>query len=219
MSQPLIITLLLFAFVLPVLGAVVLRLITPRLAPVQLYGAAIVLLAVVVASVLVLARGDIPSLQIGNLSILLPVTAPDDSFLPLVPTTPAQQSPVPPILATAVPVTATAVLTATLPPLDPATNVPPTAAATQTATAEPSVVPTASLTATPAPTAVPPTAIPPTAAPAPPAARRTYTVQPGDTLLSIAKQFKTTVTAIVEANKLTPQQADALRVGQELVIP
>jgi len=219
MSQPLIITLLLFAFVLPVLGAVVLRLITPRLAPVQLYGAAIVLLAVVVASVLVLARGDIPSLQIGNLSILLPVTAPDDVFLPLVPTTPAEQSPVPPILATSAPVTATAVLTATVPPLDPATNVPPTAAATQTATAAPSVVPTASLTATPAPTAVPPTAIPPTAAPAPPAARRTYTVQPGDTLLSIAKQFKTTVTAIVEANKLTPQQADALRVGQELVIP
>ncbi|HJZ47704.1 MAG TPA: LysM domain-containing protein, partial [Roseiflexaceae bacterium] len=64
--------------------------------------------------------------------------------------------------------------------------------------------------------AVPPTAVPPTAAPA---TRRTYTVQPGDTLLSIARQFNTTVPALVKANKLTPQQADSLRVGQELVIP
>ena len=108
MPQPLIITLLLFAFVLPILGAVVLRLLTPRLAPVQLYSAAVLLLGVVIASVLVLARSDIPSLQIGNLSILLPVTAPDDSFLPLVPTTPAEQSPAAPTLATSAPVTATA---------------------------------------------------------------------------------------------------------------
>jgi LysM repeat protein len=209
MTQPLIITLLLFAFVLPILGAVVLRLLMPRLAPVQLYSAAVLLLGVVIASVLVLARSDIPNLQIGNLSILLPVTAPDDSFLSLVPTTPVDQSPAPPTLATSAPVTATV-----LPP-DTATTVPPTAASTQTATAEPTVAPTAS----PEPTAIPPTAVPPTAAPAPPAAQRTYTVQPGDTLLAIAKKFNTTVTAIVKANKLTPQQADALRVDQELVIP
>src|SRR3954462_7883901 len=98
MSLPLINTLLLCAFVLPILGAVVLRLLMPRLAPVQLYSAAALLLGVVIASVLVLARGDIPSLQIGNLSILLPVTGPDDSFLPRVPTTPAEQSPAPPTL-------------------------------------------------------------------------------------------------------------------------
>jgi len=214
MPQPLIITLLLFAFVLPILGALVLRLLGPRLAPAQLYGAAVLLMVVVVASVLVLARSDIPSLQIGNLSILLPVTAPDDSFLPLVPTSPADQSPVAPTLATSAPVTATTVLTATVLPLETATTVPPTAAATQTSTAEPTAAPTEIPTATPEPTA-----IPPTAAPAPPAAQRTYTVQPGDTLLSIAEKFNTTVTAIVKANNLTPQQADALRVGQELVIP
>ena len=214
MPQPLIITLLLFAFVLPILGAVVLRLLGPRLAPVQLYGAAVLLLGVVITSVLVLARSDIPSLQIGNLSILLPVTAPDDSFLSLVPTTSVDQQPAPPTLATSAPVTAIAVL-----PLDTATAVSPTAAATQTATAEPTAAPTAVPTATPEPTTVPPTAIPPTAAPAPPAAQRKYTVQPGDTLLAIAKKFNTTVTALVKANKLTPQQADALRVGQELVIP
>jgi LysM repeat protein len=211
MPQPLIITLLLFVFVLPVLGAVVLRILTPRLTPVQLYGAAVLLLGIVIASVLVLARSDIPSLQVGNLSILLPVTAPDGSTPRRVPTTPADQSPAPPTLATSVPVTAT------VPPLDTATTVPPTAAATQTATAAPTVEPTTTPTATPEPTAILPTAIPPTAAP--PAAQRTYTVQPGDTLLSIAEEFNTTVTAIVEANNLTPQQADALRVGQELVIP
>ena len=148
-ASTLIITLLLFAFVLPILGAVVLRLLTPRLAPVQLYSAAVLLLGVVIASVLVLARGDIPSLQIGNLSILLPVTAPDDTFLPLVPTTPVEQSPAPPTLAASAPVTATAALTATVLPLVTATTVPPTAAATQTATTEPTAEPTVAPTATP----------------------------------------------------------------------
>jgi LysM repeat protein len=231
MPQSLIITLLLFAFVLPILGAVALRLLAPRLAPVQLGSAAALLLGVVIASVLVLARSDIPSLQIGNLSILLPVTAPDDSLLPLVPTTAAEQSPV--IVATSAPVAATVTPMATVLPAVTATTIPATAAATQTATAEPTAAPTAAATAPPEPTAAPtaaatappeptaapPTTIPPTAAPAPPAAPRTYTVQPGDTLLSIAKKFNTTVTAIVKANKLTPKQADSLRVGQELVIP
>src|SRR6266498_443832 len=111
MSQTLIITLLLFALVLPILGAVVLRLLMPRLAPVQLYSAAGLLLGVVIASVLVLARSDIPSLQIGNLSILLPVTAADDSTPQLIPSTPDEQLPVPPALATSAPVSATAALT------------------------------------------------------------------------------------------------------------
>jgi LysM repeat protein len=217
MPQSLIITLLLFAFVLPILGAVALRLLAPRLAPVQLGSAAALLLGVVIASVLVLARSDIPSLQIGNLSILLPVTAPDDSLLPLVPTTAAEQSPV--IVATSAPVAATVTLMATVLPTVTATTIPPTAAATQTATIESTAAPTAAATAPPEPTTAPPTTIPPTAAPAPPAAPRIYTVQPGDTLLSIAKKFNTTVTAIVKANKLTPKQADSLRVGQELVIP
>lgn len=219
MPQPLIITLLLFVFVLPILGAVVLRLLMPRLAPMQLWVASVFLLGLVVASVLLLARSDIPSLQIGNLSILLPVTAPDDAILPLVPTTPPEQLPSAPNLGTSAPVTATAALTATVLPSETATIISPTAAITQTATAEPTAEPTAAPTATTEPTAVPPTAVPPTAAPAPPAAQRTYTVQPGDSLLSIAKQFNTTVTAIIKANNLTPQQADALRVGQKLVIP
>jgi LysM repeat protein len=214
MPQSLIIILLLFVFVLPILGAVILRLLISRLEPVQLYGAAAALLGLVIASVLVLARSDIPSLQIGNLSVLLPVTAPNSSSPQRLPNTPAEQPPALPDAATSAPVTATATLSATVLPSATATVVSPTAAATQTATA----VPTATSTATPEPTAIPPTAIPPTTAPAP-AAPRTYTVQPGDTLLSIAEEFNTTVTAIIEANNLTPQQADSLRVGQKLVIP
>jgi LysM repeat protein len=211
MPQTLIITLLLFVFVLPILGAVTLRVLTPRLAPVQLYSAAALMLGVVIASVLILARSDIPSLQLGNLSILLPVTAPNTAAAPRPPAAPAEQPPAPPDGSTSVPVTATMVLTATAQPLATATTQPPTA--TPTATTTPTAEPTLTPSATPEPTALPPTAAPPPAAP------RTYTVQPGDTLLSIAEEFNSTVTAIVEANNLTPAQADSLRVGQELVIP
>jgi LysM repeat protein len=38
-------------------------------------------------------------------------------------------------------------------------------------------------------------------------------------LRSIAAQFDVSVEALLEANDLTPEEADALRVGQELVIP
>ncbi|HLY66344.1 MAG TPA: LysM domain-containing protein [Chloroflexota bacterium] len=44
-----------------------------------------------------------------------------------------------------------------------------------------------------------------------------YTVQSGDTLLGIARQFNTTVQAIADANKMTSNAT--LRVGQKLVIP
>ena len=57
-----------------------------------------------------------------------------------------------------------------------------------------------------------------TAQPAAPAQRK-YTVEAGDTLRSIAAKFDVSVQAIIDANKLTPQEADSLRVGQELIIP
>jgi LysM repeat protein len=44
-------------------------------------------------------------------------------------------------------------------------------------------------------------------------------VAPGDSLRSIAEKFSVSVDAILQANNLTPAQGDALRVGQELVIP
>jgi LAS superfamily LD-carboxypeptidase LdcB len=47
--------------------------------------------------------------------------------------------------------------------------------------------------------------------------QQTYTVQPGDTLFSIAQQFGTTVEAIAEANGI--DDPDFITVGQELIIP
>ncbi len=46
-----------------------------------------------------------------------------------------------------------------------------------------------------------------------------YTVQPGDTLYSIARQFGVSPEAIMEANRQTLRNPDMLRVGQQLRIP
>jgi len=48
-----------------------------------------------------------------------------------------------------------------------------------------------------------------------PGARVDYTVRPGDTLYTLAKQFKTTIAKIKSANRL---EGDSLNVGQKLVI-
>lgn len=55
---------------------------------------------------------------------------------------------------------------------------------------------------------------PPDAAPA---GGTTYTVQPGDTLYTIARRFDTTIAAIVQANNLA--NPNSLSVGQQLIIP
>lgn len=47
--------------------------------------------------------------------------------------------------------------------------------------------------------------------------QRRYTVRSGDTLFEIARQFDTTVEAIVEANDI--DDPDVIDIGQELVIP
>jgi LysM repeat protein len=44
-------------------------------------------------------------------------------------------------------------------------------------------------------------------------------VQAGDTFRAIAERFNVSVAELLEANDLTPAQADSLRVGQELIIP
>ncbi|MSQ10180.1 MAG: LysM peptidoglycan-binding domain-containing protein [Dehalococcoidia bacterium] len=77
-------------------------------------------------------------------------------------------------------------------------------------------VPTASAAASPVPTATAaPTQTPaPTATPRP---GRRYIVESGDTLLSIAFQFGTTLGAITAANGITEDAL--LQIGQELVIP
>lgn len=71
--------------------------------------------------------------------------------------------------------------------------------------------------ATPTP-AVSPTEPAPTAVPEAPAeGSTTYTVQPGDTLFSLAVRYGTTVDAIVQANGLT--SASQIYAGQQLTIP
>jgi len=213
MSQSLIYILLLFALVLPVLGAILLRVLGSRLSPTQLYGAAGSIFAVVLVSVLVLARSDVPSLQIGALSVLLPVSAPEDIGVAIpVADLPTSGATLEEPTANSAPTS----LSENAPTSEAATPVP-----TESRTEAPTEAPTLAATAAPEPTLAPtiaPTAAP-TAAPPAPSEPRKYTVQPGDTLRAIAEKYNVSVTAIVDANKLTPQEADSLRVGQELVIP
>ena len=221
MSQSLVYILLLLALVLPVLGAIALRILAPRLTSTQLYSAAGGVLLIVLASVLLLERSDAPSLQIGSLSVLLPVTAPEDISVAVpvneLPTSGATleaptAAPEPALGTTNVPAVTTAPATAS-----PAVSEEPTAAATAAATAAPTETAAPTAEPTVAPTAEPTAA--PTAVPAPASEPQKYTVQAGDTLRSIAEQFNVSVTALVDANRLTPEEADSLNVGQELVIP
>jgi len=210
MSQSLVFILLMLALVLPLLGAIVLRVLAPRLTAAPLYGAAALIFSVAVVSVLMLARSNISSLQVGGLSLLLPVSGPDDQDIALPPLTdlPALDAATPTTAGSPTTASSTPALTATAGPT--VTQVPTQALPTAAATAlPPTAAPTASPTAAP-------TAAPPTAAPSGP---RSYTVQPGDTLRGIAEQFNVSVQAIIDANDLTPAQADSLRVGQVLVIP
>ncbi|MBI3761028.1 MAG: LysM peptidoglycan-binding domain-containing protein [Chloroflexi bacterium] len=50
-----------------------------------------------------------------------------------------------------------------------------------------------------------------------PATPRTYTVQPRDTLMRLAKRFGVTLNALIAANSL--RDPNLIRVGQALIIP
>jgi LysM repeat protein len=99
----------------------------------------------------------------------------------------------------------------------------PTATPTSSPTplATPSGTPRASPSPTPQPTATPVPETPaPTPAPTPvvtPVPQRTYTVEEGDTLASIAQQFGTSVAALQQANGIA--DPDEIVIGQVLVIP
>lgn len=73
--------------------------------------------------------------------------------------------------------------------------------------------------------AAPVAAAKPTAKPAvKPAAKpngkaRTHTVQSGETLFAIARKHNVSPAALMQANKLTPQTANKLRIGSSLTIP
>lgn len=234
MSQALIYTLLALALVLPFVGASVLRVFFARLSEWQVVLATTVVFGVAIASVLVLARSNADSLRIGNLTLLLPVTAPQDVEVPL-PTDLGVSPTRPPLPTARTTRTPTAAVTATI-TLTNTTALTPTVALTSTETAPAAtlaatptitpttpatltvVPPTLTLTATLTPTAV--LADTPTAAPPPPPPTpRTYTVQPGDTLRGIAAQFNVSVADLLRVNNLTAAQADSLRPGQVLTIP
>lgn len=48
---------------------------------------------------------------------------------------------------------------------------------------------------------------------------KTYTVRPGDTLNAIARRHGVTPAALMNANGMTKDQADKLRIGQNLILP
>jgi LysM repeat protein len=94
----------------------------------------------------------------------------------------------------------------------PTTSPRPTRTPIPSATPPSTPIPTIPPTPTPVPTALPTPA--PTAAPPQP---RTYVVQQGDTLASIAQQFGTTVAVIRSANGI--DDPNSILIGQVLVIP
>ncbi len=197
MPEALVYLLLFVALVLPVPGVMALRLLGRRVGerPVVLGSAAIFALAIL--SALALARSEVGLLRVGNFSLLLPGTRAIDSAA------------LPPLVASVVPVPEEVPVLPTRTPRPSATPAPP-------ATATPELSPTPAVTSTPEATA---TAEPPSATPEPPTAGRRYVVEAGDTFRAIAERFGVTVPDLLRANNLTPEQADNLRVGQELVIP
>ena len=238
MSQGLIYTLLALALVLQFVGASALRVFFGRLSEWQVVLLATVVFGVAIASVLVLARSNADSLRVGNLTLLLPVTAPQDVEVPL-PTDLGASPTRPPLPTVRTTRTPTATVTATITLTDtgaltntttltptlaltsteaPSATLSATSTVTPTMSATPPVTPTLTLTATLTPTAE--LANTPTVAPPPPPPTpRTYTVQAGDTLRGIAAQFNVSVPDLLRANNLTPAQADSLRPGQVLTIP
>jgi len=84
-----------------------------------------------------------------------------------------------------------------------------TATATPTSSVTSSVTPTSTITPTVAAPAIATSAL----------AARIYTVQDGDTVLSIATRFQITVVNLLNANQLSPLQALKLQPGASLTIP
>jgi predicted extracellular nuclease len=161
------------------------------------------------------------------LSPTLPVTP----TAPLTPTTTVTSTP---------PLTETETLTPTLPPTV-TESVTPTPAITTTAgltptlpwtptdfltppttiTGTPPLSPTVPVTptapVTPSVTLTTPTPITPTVAPGVDPGERTYTVQPGDSLSTVARQFGITLSELATANGLST--TSYLYIGQRLVLP
>jgi len=85
----------------------------------------------------------------------------------------------------------------------------PTVTASVTATSTPTPTSTKTTTATPTPTSTKTTAV----------TGEKYTVKAGDTMYSIALKYNVNWIKLAEANGLTEQTANNIKVGQVLVIP
>lgn len=199
MPQTLVYLLLFVALVLPVPGALALRLLGPRVGERGVAVGAAALFGLAIAGALALSRADVAQLRVGDLTLMLSGTRG------------AAEVVLPPELAAADDGPGAAG-PPELPTLTPRPSATPAPTATATATPTPEASPTAEATATPTPE-------PPTPTPEPQAGPRRYTVVAGDTFRAIAERFGVTVEALLEANDLTPAQADSLRIGQELTIP
>ena len=233
MSPTFAFILLVLALLLPIAGAWALRFFAARLTSTQLYLSASVVFGITIVGVLLLARSDVSSLQVGNISILLPVSGPAiaDVDQPLVTNAPAvgesddteaettviaevgAEETSPPEVSPEDVQGATEIVEPTSAPTeqpDVATAVPPTEEPEEEPTPEPEEEPTAIAV-------TPPTAEPDE--PETPAGQQTYVVESGDTLSGIAEQFGVSVADIVDANGLTDEEADSLQIGQELIIP
>lgn len=200
MSQTIAYILLACALLVPILGALGLRLLGERISEQLGNAIAGLLVLLAIASVFVLARADVSRLNIGNLTLVLPNQRPNSAPIIFEDVAPDPEVPtvaVPPTLTPRPSVTALPTRTAT--PLPTATDAPEASATPElTATAEPTA------TAQPAPAE---------------GGQQRYTVQPGDTLRSIAEQFNVSVADLLAANDLTAEEADTIRPGQELIIP
>lgn len=89
-----------------------------------------------------------------------------------------------------------------------------TSACVRESDVEPTPIPTAAAQPPPTSTVLPS----PTIEPSPTPQVVIYTVQQGDTLLSIAQEYGTTVEAIVEANPEI-ENPDVLQIDQEIRVP
>ncbi len=205
MAQSQALTLLLVMMLLPVLGAFGLRFLASRIAPVFQYALAALVFGAALGCGVVLARADVATLQIGGLMVLVNDSGQPEGELVLPPTSePGMDVPA---------------LVTPLPPTRKPTITPkPTATLAPTATLPPTEIPPTETPAPPTPTVEPPTPTPalPTAGPG---GVRRYTVESGDTLRLIAEKFGVSVQAILDASRLSEEDGDNLRVGQELIIP
>jgi LysM repeat protein len=200
------------AFLIPIAAVVLLRYLRTRMTVVPFYSLGGLLFILAAAAVIWLVRSRVETVTVGGLTLIQPQGA----VVALPPRDPLADDPAPtpePTPAEVVPTAPLSTVSIPTPTITPR--------ATPTGSPTPSRTPVAP-TATPEPPTA--TSEPPTATPEPPTAEpepepRIYTVQPGDTLRSIAADFGVSVQSIINANDLTAAEADSLQPGDTLIIP